>query len=86
MSLTKYLVLKLSEQSIKMFDKWRAWRLDEEIENETSVPFQVIGKNSIMVNGRKLSAKLVFSGNDLKDIVEGKKKKGKVVLASLKIK
>ena len=76
----------MSEQSIKMFDKWIAWRLDEEIENETSVPFEVVGKNSIMVNGRKLSAKLVFSGNDLKDIVEGKKKKGKVVLASLKIK
>ena len=76
----------MSEQSMKMLDKWRAWRLDEEIENETSVPFEVVGKNSIMVNGRKLSAELVFSGNDLKDIVEGKKKKGKVVLASLKIK
>ena len=70
----------------KMMEKWKDWRLDEEIENETSVPFEVIGKNSIMVKGRKLSAKLVFSGNDLKDIVEGKKKKGKVVLASLKIK
>jgi|TARA_Y100000996_G_scaffold329504_1_gene265628 hypothetical protein len=70
----------------RMMDRWRSWRLDEEIENETSVPFEVIGKNSIMVKGRKLSAKLVFSGNDLKDIVEGKKKKGKVVLASLKIK
>ena len=69
-----------------MMDKWKDWRLDEEIENETSVPFEVIGKNSIMVKGRKLSAKLVFSDNDLKDIVEGKKKKGKVVLASLKIK
>ena len=76
----------MSEQSMKMLDKWRAWRLDEEIENETSVPFEVIGKNSIMIEGRKLSAKLVFSGNDLKDIVEGKKKKGKVVLASLNIK
>ena len=70
----------------RMMEKWKDWRLDEEIENETSVPFEVIGKNSIMVKGRKLSAKLVFSGNDLKDIVEGKKKKGKVVLASLKIK
>ena len=70
----------------KMMEKWKDWRLDEEIENETSVPFEVIGKNSIMVKGRKLSAKLVFSDNDLKDIVEGKKKKGKVVLASLKIK
>ena len=76
----------MSQESIKMLDKWRAWRLDEEIENETSVPFEVVGKNSIMIEGRKLSAKLVFSGNDLKDIVEGKKKKGKVVLASLKIK
>ena len=69
-----------------MMDKWRGWRLDEVTENETSLPFEVIGKNSIMVKGRKLSAKLVFSDNDLKDIVEGKKKKGKVVLASLKIK
>tara|TARA_Y100001937_G_C7003960_1_gene277803 strand:+ start:298 stop:552 length:255 start_codon:yes stop_codon:yes gene_type:complete len=84
----------MSQQSVKMWSKWKEWRLNEkteeklseEIENETSVPFEVIGKNSIMVNGRKLSAKLVFSGNDLKDIVEGKKKKGKVVLASLKIK
>ena len=70
----------------RMMEKWKDWRLDEEIENETSVLFEAIGKNSIMVKGRKLSAKLVFSGNDLKDIVEGKKKKGKVVLASLKIK
>ena len=84
----------MSQQSVKMWSKWKEWRLNEkteeklseEIENETSVPFEVVGKNSIMVNGRKLSAKLVFSGNDLKDIVEGKKKKGKVVLASLKIK
>ena len=82
------------KNSVKMWRKWRDWLLNEEsedslseeIENETSVPFEVVGKNSIMVNGRKLSAKLVFSGNDLKDIVEGKKKKGKVVLASLKIK
>ena len=82
------------KNSVKMWRKWRDWRLNEEsedslseeIENETSVPFEVVGKNSIMVNGRKLSAKLVFSGNDLKDIVEGKKKKGKVVLDYLKIK
>ena len=44
----------MSEQSMKMLDKWRAWRLDEEIENETSVSFEVIGKNSIMIEGRKL--------------------------------
>jgi len=69
-----------------MMDKWRGWRLDEVTENDTSLPFEVFGKNSIMVKGRKLSAKLVFSGNDLKDIVDGKKKKGKVVLASVNIK
>ena len=66
-----------------MMDKWRGWRLDEVTENETSLP---IGKNSIMIKGKKLSAKLVFSGSDLKDVVDGKKKKGKVVLASVNIK
>ena len=70
----------------KMMDKWRGWRLDEVTENETSLPFEVIGKNSIMIKGKKLSAKLVFSGSDLKDVVDGKKKKGKVVLASVNIK
>ena len=69
-----------------MMDKWRGWRLDEVTENETSLPFEVIGKNSIMIKGKKLSAKLVFSGSDLKDVVDGKKKKGKVVLASVNIK
>ena len=39
-----------------MMDKWRGWRLDEVTENETSLPFEVIGKNSILVKGRKLSA------------------------------
>ena len=34
----------------RMMEKWKDWRLDEEIENETSVPFEVIGKNSI--NGK----------------------------------
>ena len=32
----------------RMMEKWKDWRLDEEIENETSVPFEVIGKNSII--------------------------------------
>ena len=69
-----------------MIEKWRDWRLDEAIENETSLPFEVIGKNSLMIKGKKLSVKLVFSGNDLKNVIAGKKKKGKVVLASVKIK
>ncbi len=71
---------------INMMKRWRDWRLDEAIENETSLPFEVIGNNAIMINGKKLSVKLKFSGNDLKNAIEGKKKKGKVVLASVKIK
>ena len=66
--------------------RWRDWRLDEAIENETSLPFEVIGNNAIMINGKKLSVKLKFSGNDLKNAIEGKKKKGKVVIASVNIK
>ena len=38
-----------------MIEKWRDWRLDEAIENETSLPFEVIGKNSLMIKGKKLS-------------------------------
>ena len=71
---------------IDMMKRWRDWRLDEAIENETSLPFEVIGKNSLMIQGKKLSVKLVFSGNDLKDVVDRKKQKGKVVVASVKIK
>jgi len=69
-----------------MMKRWRDWRLDEAIENETSLPFEVIGSNAIMINGKKLTVKLKFNGNDLKNAIEGKKKKGKVVLASVKIK
>ena len=71
---------------IDMMKRWRDWRLDEAIENETSLPFEVIGKNSLIIKGKKLSVKLVFSGNDLKDVVDRKKQKGKVVVASVKIK
>ena len=71
---------------INMMKRWRDWRLDEAIENETSLPFEVIGNNAIMINGKKLSVKLKFSGNDLKNAIEGKKKKGKVVIASVNIK
>ena len=79
---------------IDMMKRWKDWRLGETaeqvlaeaIENETSLPFQIIGKSSLIIKGKKLSVKLVFSGNDLKNAIEGKKKKGKVVLASLVIK
>ena len=46
----------------------------------------MIGKNYITVKGRKLTVKLKFNGNDLQYVIDGKKKKGKVVLASLVIK
>jgi hypothetical protein len=60
--------------------------INEAIEQETNVPFEMIGKNYISVKGRKVTAKLQFKGNDLQDVVNGKKKKGKIVLASLVIK
>ena len=77
-----------------VMNKWKDWRLGETaeqalaeaIENETSLPFQIIGKSSLIIKGKKLSVKLVFSGNDLKDVVDRKKQKGKVVVASVKIK
>tara|TARA_R100000008_G_C3483305_1_gene114961 strand:+ start:368 stop:619 length:252 start_codon:yes stop_codon:yes gene_type:complete len=79
---------------INMMKRWKDWRLGETaeqvlaeaIENETSLPFQIIGKSSLVIKGKKLSVKLVFSGNDLKDVVDRKKQKGKVVVASVKIK
>ena len=79
---------------IGMMKRWKDWRLGETaeqvlaeaIENETSLPFQIIGKSSLIIKGKKLSVKLVFSGNDLKDVVDRKKQKGKVVVASVKIK
>ena len=55
----------------------------EAIEQETNIPFEMIGKSYISIKGRKLTAKLQFKGNDLQDVVNGKKKKGKVVLASV---
>ena len=60
--------------------------VNEAIEQETNISFEMIGKSYISVKGRKLTAKLQFKGNDLQDVVNGKKKKGKVVLASLVIK
>ena len=79
---------------IDMMKRWKDWRLGETaeqvlaeaIENETSLPFQIIGKSSLIIKGKKLSVKLVFSGNDLKDVVYRKKQKGIVVVASVKIK
>ena len=76
----------------EVMDKWKDWRLGETpeqilaetIENETSLPFKMMGNNSLTIQGKKLSVKLVFSGNDLKQVVDGKKKQGKVVIASVK--
>jgi hypothetical protein len=57
--------------------------VNEAVEQETNIPFEMIGKSYISVKGRKLTTKLQFKGNDLQDVVNGKKKKGKVVLASI---
>jgi len=60
--------------------------MNEAVENETNLPFEIVGSNSILIKGRKLSVKLVFNGSDLKNAVNGKTKKGKVTLASVTIK
>ena len=73
-----------------MMDKWKDWRLDEAtVENETNLPFQVMGirNNDIVIKGKKIKLTLSFKGYDLKNAIEGKgNKKGKVVLATAKIK
>jgi hypothetical protein len=60
--------------------------MNEAIEQEMNIPFEMVGNNAIIINGRKLTVKLKFNGNDLQDVINGKKKKGKVVIASVNIK
>ena len=72
-----------------MMEKWRAWRFDEAVENELNLPFKVMGirNNDIVIEGKKMKLTLSFKGDDLKNAVEGKgNRKGKVTLASVKIK
>ena len=75
---------------INMMKRWRDWRLDEAaVENETNLPFKVMGirNNDIVIEGKKIKLTLSFKGDDLKNAVEGKgNRKGKVVLATAKIK
>ena len=75
---------------INMMKRWRDWRLDEAaIENETNLPFKVMGirNNDIVIEGKKIKLTLSFKGDDLKNAVEGKgNRKGKVTVASVKIK
>ena len=75
---------------INMMKMWRDWRLDEAaVENETNLPFKVMGirNNDIVIEGKKIKLTLSFKGDDLKNAVEGKgNRKGKVVLATAKIK
>ena len=75
---------------INMMKRWREWRLDEAaVENETNLPFKVMGirNNDIVIEGKKIKLTLSFKGDDLKNAVEGKgNRKGKVVLATAKIK
>ena len=72
-----------------MMEKWRAWRFDEAVENELNLPFKVMGirNNDIVIEGKKIKLTLSFKGDDLKNAIEGKgNRKGKVTLASVKIK
>ena len=72
-----------------MMEKWRAWRFDEAVENELNLPFKVMGirNNDIVIEGKKMKLTLSFKGDDLKNAIEGKgNRKGKVALASVKIK
>ena len=72
-----------------MMDRWRAWRFDEAVENELNLPFKVRGirNNDIVIEGKKIKLTLSFKGDDLKNAIEGKgNRKGKVALASVKIK
>ena len=75
---------------INMMKMWRDWRLDEAaVENETNLPFKAMGirNNDIVIEGKKMKLTLSFKGDDLKNAIEGKgNKKGKVVLATAKIK
>ena len=50
---------------IKSFaTKWKDYILGEAIEQETNISFEMIGKDYISVKGRKITAKLKFSGSD----------------------
>ena len=72
-----------------MMEKWRTWRFDEAVENELNLPFKIMGirNNDIVIEGKKMKLTLSFKGDDLKNAVEGKgNRKGKVTLASVKIK
>ena len=72
-----------------MMEKWRTWRFDEAVENELNLPFKIMGirNNDIVIEGKKIKLTLSFKGDDLKNAVEGKgNRKGKVVLATAKIK
>ena len=72
-----------------MMEKWKAWRFDEAVENELNLPFKVMGirNNDIVIEGKKMKLTLSFKGDDLKNAIEGKgNRKGKVTLASVKIK
>ena len=72
-----------------MMEKWKEWRFDEAVENELNLPFKVMGirNNDIVIEGKKMKLTLSFKGDDLKNAIEGKgNRKGKVTLASVKIK
>ena len=51
-----------------MMETWKNWRLDEAtLENETNLPFKVMGirNNDIIIEGKKIKLTLSFSALDL---------------------
>tara|TARA_Y100000310_G_C20286963_1_gene625330 strand:+ start:38 stop:247 length:210 start_codon:yes stop_codon:yes gene_type:complete len=62
--------------------------LAEAVEIENNIPFSIHGikKNDIIIQGRKIKITLSFKGDDLKNAIEGRSKKGKVVQAIVSIK
>jgi|TARA_B100000035_G_C20842083_1_gene483505 hypothetical protein len=57
-----------------------------EIENNLSFKVMGINNEDLIITGKKIELTLSFRGKDLQKAIEGKTKRGKVVLAGVKIK
>ncbi len=58
----------------------------EAVDQELNIPFEMIGRDYISVKGKRLTAIIKFKATDLEDVMNRKKKKGKVVTASITMK
>ena len=57
------------------------------VENETNLPFKVKGikNNDLIISGKTMDIILSFKGDDLINAISGGPRKGKVVMASVKL-